>query len=71
MPLATKEIAPDIVLSDINLPGISGIEAVQELKKFHQFKVIFLSGYDDFQYLQSAIQIGAEDYILKPIDYKT
>ena len=70
MLLAAKEIAPDIVLSDINLPGISGIEAVQELKKFHQFKVIFLSGYDDFQYLQSAIQIGAEDYILKPIDYK-
>ncbi|AVK83289.1 hypothetical protein C3943_06775 [Lysinibacillus sp. B2A1] len=70
MLLAAKDISPDIVLSDINLPGMSGIEAVWELKKFHQFKVIFLSGYDDFQYLQSAIQIGAEDYILKPIDYK-
>ncbi|MGG2109953.1 response regulator [Lysinibacillus pakistanensis] len=70
MLLAAKDIPPDIVLSDINLPGMSGIEAVRELKKFHQFKVIFLSGYDDFQYLQSAIQIGAEDYILKPIDYK-
>ena len=70
MLLAAKDISPDILLSDINLPGISGIEAVRELKKFHQFKVIFLSGYDDFQYLQSAIQIGAEDYILKPIDYK-
>lgn len=70
MLLAAKDIPPDIVLSDINLPGMSGIEAVRELKKFHQFKVIFLSGYGDFQYLQSAIQIGAEDYILKPIDYK-
>lgn len=70
MLLAAKDNSPDIVLSDINLPGMSGIEAVWELKKFHQFKVIFLSGYDDFQYLQSAIQIGAEDYILKPIDYK-
>lgn len=70
MLLAAKDIPPDIVLSDINLPGMSGIEAVRELKKFHQFKVVFLSGYDDFQYLQSAIQIGAEDYILKPIDYK-
>lgn len=70
MLLAAKDIPPNIVLSDINLPGMSGIEAVRELKKFHQFKVIFLSGYDDFQYLQSAIQIGAEDYILKPIDYK-
>lgn len=70
MLLAAKDISPDIVLSDINLPGMSGIEAVRELNKFQQFKVIFLSGYDDFQYLQSAIQIGAEDYILKPIDYK-
>ncbi|MDQ1908996.1 response regulator [Paenibacillus sp. GD4] len=56
----------DILLSDIQMPGMNGIELQ---KKIHEVwprcKVIFLSGYSDFEYVQSAMRDGGLDYILK------
>src|SRR4029453_10745700 len=56
----------DIVVSDIKMPGIEGIELLQEIKlQWPACKVIFLTGYNDFQYARNAITYGGFDYILK------
>ncbi|WP_462409558.1 response regulator transcription factor [Neobacillus sp. Marseille-QA0830] len=58
----------DLLLSDIRMPEMDGLSLNKELKKHHSFLTIFISGYDDFEYLQTAIKDGAVNYILKPID---
>lgn len=56
----------DIVLSDIRMPGMSGLELHQEITKhWPKAKVIFLTGYSDFSYIQQATRQGSVDYILK------
>lgn len=59
---------PDIVITDIQMPGMSGLELVRRARE-EQFDCSFviLSGYDDFQYAQTAIRYGIKDYLLKPI----
>jgi len=59
----------DIIVTDINMPGKTGLELVKELKETGQnVKFIILSGYDEFSYAKRAIEYGVENYILKPID---
>lgn len=59
----------DIVLTDIRMPKIDGIELARELTKSDfSTKVILLSGYSDFVYAQSGIKLGVFDYLLKPSD---
>lgn len=59
----------DIVLTDIRMPFMDGLEMTKEVKKLDPLAVvILLSAYDDFKYAQQAIRLGAFDYILKPID---
>lgn len=58
----------DLLLTDVRMPEMDGLSLVKELKNHLSFLTIFISGYDDFQYLQTAIREGAVDYILKPID---
>jgi len=56
----------DVCLTDIRMPGMDGIRLQGEmLRRWPQCKVIFLTGYDDFEYAQSAIRGGSVDYILK------
>lgn len=63
-----RELRPDIVLTDIRMPIMDGIEFAKQIKNlFPNTKIIFISGYDDFTYAQQALRIGIEDYILKPI----
>src|SRR5690625_1077077 len=60
---------PDIILMDINMPEINGIEATKELmKSYPNIKVIILSIHDDESYVTHALQTGAEGYLLKEID---
>lgn len=63
-----EEWQPDIILSDIRMPGMDGIELLEQL---HQMKnksiFIILSGYDSFSYAQKAVRMGAFAYLLKPI----
>lgn len=56
----------DIVISDIKMPKMNGIEMLAEIKERWPFcHVIFLSGYSDFDYVQSALKLGADSYLLK------
>lgn len=60
-----RELIPDIVLTDIRLPGQSGLEMLE--KTFPQTAIIF-TGHSDFEFAQKAIRLGVYDYLLKPID---
>lgn len=64
---AIEELAPDIVLVDIEMPGIDGIETAQIINDRYgsQVKVLMLTGQDDQAYLQRALQAGAKGYLLK------
>ena len=67
-----KRTSIDIVLTDIRMPGMSGLELQQEIQRLWPWsKVIFLTGFDDFQYIQNALRSEAEDYILKTEDDET
>ena len=60
---------PDILLTDIRLPGMTGLELVQRAVALHpMLQCIVLSGYDTFQYAQEALKYGVIEYLLKPCD---
>lgn len=63
-----QETKPDIVITDIKMPFMDGLELSRLIKKeLPETKIIVLSGYDDFDYAKQAIGIGITDYLLKPI----
>jgi two-component system response regulator YesN len=60
---------PDLVLMDIKMPGMQGIEVIKAAKEAgYNGKSIILTGYSDFEYAQSSIKLGINSYLLKPID---
>jgi len=64
-----EQYSPEILISDIRMPFLDGLQLTKAAKnRDKNIKVIIISGYDDFQYAQDAIKVGAMDYILKPID---
>jgi two-component system response regulator YesN len=64
-----KALKPDIVLTDIRMPVLSGLEFVMALRECGvNAKIIIISGYQDFSYAQKAIKLGVFDYILKPVE---
>lgn len=59
---------PDIVLMDIRMPGLDGLQASDVIKaELPRTRLIILSAYEEFTYVQKALQLGAVDYLLKPI----
>lgn len=67
-PIISKE-KPDIVITDIRMPFMDGLELSRLIKKeLPQIKIIILSGHEEFEYAKAAIQIGIEEYLLKPIN---
>lgn len=63
-----ERLSPDIVITDIRMPVMNGLKLLHELKhKYDSVEVVILSGYDDFDYIQQALRLGAADYLLKPI----
>lgn len=60
---------PDVVMMDIRIPKLSGLEVVEQVRqKGYLGKIIILSGFSDFKYAQQAIRFGVEYYLTKPID---
>ncbi|MBT2695976.1 response regulator [Bacillus sp. ISL-40] len=60
----------DLLLTDISMPGISGIDLLKQIQKLpYQPITLLISGYDDFEYAREGLKNNALDYILKPIDY--
>ena len=66
------EFKPDIVISDVKMPEMTGIEVAKKLKEeaFDDVKFIFISGYQEFVYVKEALSEGAVDYLLKPVSAK-
>ncbi len=61
------ELHPDLVISDIRMPKMDGLELAEKLLERNPFvKVIFLTAYNEFEYARKAVRIGVSDYILKP-----
>ena len=65
--IAAQESPPDLAILDICMPGISGIETAQGLKQLG-VPAVFLSAYDDEEYVKQAVANGALGYMVKPID---
>ena len=65
-----KENDVDLVISDIKMPEMSGLELLETVKKekISDAEFVLLTGYDDFAYTQKAIRNGCLDYILKPVE---
>lgn len=63
-----RQRKPDVLITDIKMPFMDGL-ALSKLvsQEFPEMKIVIISGYDDFDYAQQAIQIGVERYLLKPI----
>lgn len=67
-----ERMRPDIAIMDIQMPGINGIQAMQEIKRFSPGTLfIVLSAYDRFEYAKKAMEIGVLEYINKPIEKST
>lgn len=59
----------EVVLTDIRMPGMTGVSLVAKIKEINpDIAVICISGYSDYEYLRACLQVGANDYLLKPID---
>jgi two-component system, response regulator YesN len=64
-----EEVKIDILVTDVNMPNMSGLElARRALEKWKDIKIIFVSGYQDFNYAKQALSLNACDYLLKPMD---
>jgi Osmosensitive K+ channel histidine kinase len=65
------ETAPDLILCDINMPGMNGFETLEELRKHKStshIPFIFMTGENPRIYLRKGMNLGADDFIMKPID---
>lgn len=64
----SRKFEPDIILMDVKIPGINGLEASKEiLSEFPKTVILILTAYDDFNYVHQALDTGVKGYLLKPI----
>lgn len=64
-----EKVCPDILITDIRMPGCSGLELIEKIKKTKpELEIIIISGYAHFEYAQQAIRYGVGYYLLKPIN---
>ncbi|MDE7041997.1 MAG: helix-turn-helix domain-containing protein [Oscillospiraceae bacterium] len=67
--LLVQDQPPDILITDLNMPGISGISLIKYVKQHCPGTAVYvLSGYDDYHLVRQAFLSGADDYLLKPVD---
>lgn len=64
-----RQNSPDILLTDIKMPGLTGLDLIKELRGMAPgIKIAIISGYSDFEYAKTAMKYGISDYLLKPVD---
>ncbi len=64
-----KQLAPDLVITDIRMPVMDGITLLQKIRENYPLTdFIIISGYSDFEYAKSAIRLQVTEYLLKPVD---
>jgi two-component system, response regulator YesN len=64
----TMRIRPDIILMDIRMPGINGLDALKEIKKTNKdVKIVIVSVYEYFEYAKQAVELGVSEYLIKPV----
>lgn len=60
---------PDLLITDIKMPVLGGLELVERIRRTNpDLRILIVSGYSEFEYARRAIELGVDDYILKPID---
>ncbi|MCI9143226.1 MAG: response regulator, partial [Lachnospiraceae bacterium] len=59
----------DVVLSDIEMPGMNGLQLCEALQVKEGIHIVFFSSYQNYEYFRSAIRLSVDDYLLKPINY--
>ena len=58
----------DIIVSDIRMPDMDGLEMAEQAKRiWPETRIIFLTGYQDFEYVRKALRLNSDDYLLKPV----
>ena len=61
-------LRPDIVITDVRMPEMSGLELIRRLREFlPDIQSVIISGYNEFEYAKSAIELGSCGYVLKPV----
>jgi Response regulator containing CheY-like receiver domain and AraC-type DNA-binding domain len=69
---AVMEQEPDICLVDICMPKVSGLKLIERIHQINKDTIcIVITGFDEFEYAQTAVKLGVFDYILKPVNEKT
>lgn len=64
-----EEFQPDVVMTDIRMPYMDGMELASRIKaEFPATKILFFTGFDEFEYAKEAVHLEAEEYILKPVN---
>ena len=63
-----QKLSPDLILTDIRMPLLNGLEFIRKIKSICSAEVLIISGYNDFDYAKQALQLGVADFITKPID---
>lgn len=67
----TRKNHVDIIVSDIMMPELDGLEMVDRIRQFSpDCKFVMISGYRDFEFAQKAVKLGVKDYLLKPVNEK-
>lgn len=66
-----EKYPPDICFMDIQMPGLSGIQAIREIQKFNRSVVfVIITAYDKFNYAKEAVNLGVMEFLTKPVNKK-
>lgn len=66
---ALAEKKPDVLITDVRMPGMDGIALAKEARRLYpEITILMISGYSDFEYARGAVSAGAEEYLLKPLN---
>ncbi|WP_256710701.1 response regulator [Paenibacillus sp. FSL H8-0548] len=64
-----RDLKPDILLTDVVMPGMNGLELIQAIREEgHPVEIVVLSAFENFQYIKSALKFNAVDYLVKPFN---